>query len=345
MNKNGSTVLISHGHGGESIAPPLLKFTSHLDCVLGTNDSGGSTGILRKDRNHDDPSRKHCAYGDSIRVMESLLPRGTEAEKIRARLFGARFNDRKYSKYNGHKIRNWDLGWLVEQWQGQGCIEDAFPLALEELCKAANIPANCRFLPMSVQSANICAVPRLTKLETDHPRETIFRREHLLDNRRKNAHPITDAFLHPRPHIHSWTQKAILDAQKIAISSGSWWPTIALTDTIGYPETLQASSAFKILIMNLIAKENDTAWDDAKSFVELLRVKLGISSFDAVLCNDPRSLPKHVLTAYAKEFAKPVRVSKRIPGAKRVIIGNFASWREDGRVFHNERTAEVIARL
>lgn len=310
MNKQ-KIVTFGGGTGHFSLLRGLVEVNEPelLTAVVGTWDSGGSSGRLRTELGILPPGDiRQCL----LALMEDPMQR-----QVAQKLFDDRLNDIA-GPLKGHSLGNLISARLNHIYQGADRATEAERLLFR---------IRARVLPVSLSDLNLMA-----KLETGEEIEG----ETNIDTRGEKAdyNPMSkimriyfDTNADPNPEV----LKAISEADKIIFSAGDLYTSVLPHLLVsGIKETITASKAKVILVLNLMTKLGETDSFKASDYLKVFVYYLGnTKSIDYMIANS-NQLDPEILEIYKKEKKEPVAVDEKkcleiVPGLK-IISSQLATY-------------------
>lgn len=270
-------IVIGGGTGQSQILRAVKNITDiDLKTIVSMADDGGSTGRLRDIFNIP-------AIGDIRSVMIAL----SEDESLLTKLMDYRFSD-DAKELSGHSLGNLILTALIEN--SSSFLDTIYQMSRFLKIKGEIIPST---------SFNIT----LSSLMKDG---SIVDGEHRI---RKSKGSIEKVFYKNKVYANPLAITAILEADVIIYSIGSLFtsilPNLIIPDI---KEALANSLASKIYFCNAMSEEGETTDYSLEDHVNALIEHTGCP-LDVVVhaCDD---IPEAVLDSYAKENAKPVKITQ-----------------------------------
>lgn len=273
-------------NGLKKINDPTL-----ITAVVGTWDSGGSSGILRSELGVLPP-------GD-IRACILALMEDDEQQRIAQRLFDDRLKD-AYGPLKGHSFGNLIGVRLDRIFHGLDRGTDA---------ERSLFRVRADVLPASLTDINLVGV---TKCGIEIDGETN------IDNRkeRKDFDPrdrLVRIYFGTHPDSNPRVLSAIKKADKIVFAPGDLFTSILphlLID--GVAEAIQKSKAKLYFIMNLTTKSGETDSFKASDYIKTFLYYLGDPKrLDYVIVNKGQ-LGKEVIRLYKDEGKEPVKIDEQV---------------------------------
>ncbi|MBI4049401.1 MAG: YvcK family protein [Candidatus Doudnabacteria bacterium] len=271
-----NVVIIGGGTGTFTLLSGLRKFPVNNTVIVSSADSGGSTGVLRKDLGVFPP-------GDLRQCLLGLA----YIDQQTADLFAYRFEQ---GFLRGHVVGNILLAALEKT---TGNIESAVEMASKMLNVRGAV------LPVSLKPATLIAT-------LENGKKIVG--EHNIDEpKQKQELRIKNLELRPSASANPRVLQALKEADAIIFGPGDLY-TSTLPNLLikGIKETIQKSNAVKVVITNLMTKLGQTDKFKASDFVKVLGGYLG-ARLDAAIVNTKRPEAK-ILRSYKKErsdFVEP----------------------------------------
>ncbi|HEV8021104.1 MAG TPA: gluconeogenesis factor YvcK family protein [Candidatus Lustribacter sp.] len=269
-------VTIGGGTGLATLLRGLKKRTSNLTAIVTVSDDGGSSGRLQKELGVLPP-------GDIRNCLVALA----DDEALVTDLFRYRFTEG--DGLTGHSFGNLFLAALTG-------ITGNFDDAIKVSSRVLNIKG--RVLPATLAVAQLCA--KLSNGELVEGESNIS----------KSSAPIDHVFLDP-PQAEPLQEviEAIREADAIVLGPGSLYTSIMpnlLVQRVAHE--LEASSAVKIYVCNVMTQPGETGDYSASKHVEALLANAKARVCDIVIVND--EMPRKLLDVYAEERQLPVVLDK-----------------------------------
>jgi len=301
----------------------LKKFNdpSRITAVVGTWDSGGSSGVLRSELGVLPP-------GD-IRACLLALMEDDEQQRIAQRLFDDRLKE-VTGLLKGHSLGNLIGVRLDHIFHGQDRGTDA-ERALFRI-KAEVLPATLTDLNLVGMTKNGIEIKGEANIDTRkkspdfEPKDRIVR-----------IYFTTHADSNPR------VLEAIRKADKIVFAPGDLYTSVLphlLID--GVAEAIQKSRAKVFFVLNLIEKEGETDYFKASDFVKAFNFYLGDSKRLNFLIANNRKFDREIVKVYEGEKKKAVLLDdeacrKAAPNA-RIVKANLGEYlKKDHLLRHNSK--------
>lgn len=293
-------VTFGGGTGHFSLLRGLVEFNQPelISAIVGTWDSGGSSGRLRTELGVLPP-------GD-IRQCLLALMEDPKQRQVAQKLFDDRLADVDGS-LKGHSLGNLIAARLEHIYKGADRGVEAERLLFR---------IRSRVLPVSISELNLMA--RLEGGEELEGETNIdLRGEKDGYNPKKK---ITRIYFETNADPNPEVIQAIIDAEKIVFSMGDLYTSILPHLLVtGVKEAIEGSKAKVVLILNLMTKMGETdnfkASDYLKNFMYYLGDKKKI---DYIIANS-NGLETEVLKVYKKDKQTPVKVDEA--ECKKIVPG------------------------
>lgn len=304
----------------------LKKFNdaSLITAVVGTWDSGGSSGVLRSELGVLPP-------GD-IRACLLALMEDDEQQRVAQRLFDDRLKEVS-GPLKGHSLGNLIGVRLDRLFHGQDRGTDAE----RELFRI-----RAQVLPATLTDLNLVGMTK-NGIEIDG--------EANIDCRKKNQDfepkdRITRIYFTTHADSNPRVLEAIKKADKIVFAPGDLFTSVLphlLID--GVSEAILKSKAKVYFVLNLIEKEGETDYFKASDFIKAFNYYLGDSRRLNFLIANNRRFDREVVKVYEGEKKKAIVLDeatcKRILPKLKIIKANLAEYlKKDHLLRHNP---EVLA--
>ena len=309
-------VVIGGGTGISTLLRGLRNHNTSLSAIVTMFDSGGSSGILRKEF-------AYSPFGD---LRQCLLALSSNSDKNRAFRGAFEFRFGSDTSLNGHNVGNLLLAALTSM------LEDRLDYAIEEASRILEVEGNV--IPVTLTTADLCA--ELTDGQ-------IIRGESDIDIREMPNPSIKRIYIEPEPEANAAAIKAIEEADAIVLGPGDLYTSILPNLVVGgVPEAIAASDGTRIYVCNLMTKRGETDGFSASDFVVEMNNYLLNSSLDWVIVNTAAPTPA-LQKAYEQEGAYTVApdiksVSNHVAG---VLATPLAT--TDLPLRHSpDRTAEAV---
>lgn len=299
--RNKKIVVIGGGTGTYQVLVGLKSFPHlELSAVITMSDSGGSSGVLRREFGMLPP-------GDVRRALLALsnLPL---SQKTLERLFDFRFENGEHLK--GHSIGNLLLAALT---QITGKADKAIAEAGRILAVSGKV------LPVTLKKTHLCAV-----LE-DGTR--IFGETNIDIREKKPDVPIKKVYLTPAAGIYKEAEEAICHATLVVIGPGDLYTSIIPNLLVrGVNEAICECHGSVAVVVNLMTKHGETDGFTASRFVEEIKKYLGEAGdkITHVIVNTEIQAPAKITDWYKKFKSEPVDddLDSKFAGIK-LVRGRF----------------------
>jgi len=288
-------VAIGGGTGTSTILQGLKEHTANLTAIVTMFDSGGSTGLLRRDYGLP-------PFGD---LRRCLLALGAVNEGTRPIRDALEFRFGGGSSLNGHSLGNLFMAALVS-------LSDDLESCIGQLSRILQVQG--RVLPVTLGKADLCA-----ELEDGR----IIHGESDIDLRTAPLPRIKRIFLDSEVEANPRAVQAIAEADAVVIGPGDLYTSILPIFLVkGMAEALSASRATRIYVCNLMTKLGETDGFKASDFLRELEHYTGKGHVDWAIVNT--SVPPGTVRAtYEGEGA--VLVEADMDAVGRRVNGIFAS--------------------
>jgi uncharacterized cofD-like protein len=270
--KKPKVVVFGGGSGLSVVLRGLKQFPVDITAIVSVADSGGSSGILKKEFNIPAP-------GDLRNVMIAL----SNVEPLIEEVFQYRF--REDSSIGAHPLGNLLITAMIE-------ITGDVQIALKKLRRLFNISS--KILPATLEKIELVAEKvdgAVVYGESDIPvaGEKIKR---VFYNGKANS---------PKENI-----RAIEEADLIVFSIGSLYTSIIPNLLLeNMQEALKKSKAKKLYICNAVGQLGETENYTVGDHIESIHRHVGFKMIDKVIVNS-HEIPKEILDRYREEGSTPV---------------------------------------
>jgi uncharacterized cofD-like protein len=276
LERGPKIVAIGGGHGLSQLLLALKEYTSNITAIVTVADSGGSSGRLREQFDI-------VAPGDIRNCLVALA----DAPGLMGDLFQYRFPEK--SELKGHNFGNLFLTALYEVGNRDFCQ------AVELTSKVLAIRG--KVVPSTVANVHLVARYRdgkVTEGEAKIPRSGVA---------------IEKVFLNPidaKPNQEAID--AIHEADVIILGPGSLYTSVLPNLVIqGVAQAIEAASAFKIYVCNIMTQQGETETYTASEHVRALVEHTNRSIIDGVVVNTSEIKDQEALARYRKEGSIPVK--------------------------------------
>ncbi|MBC7900101.1 MAG: YvcK family protein [Saprospiraceae bacterium] len=254
----------------------------HLSAIVAVSDDGGSSGRLRDELQMPPP-------GDIRNCMVAL----SEDSNLLSKLFRHRF--RGDGQLSGHSFGNLFLAALADI---TGDFAEAVKLSSEILASKGNIyPATMSDVRIAAELKDGSVVRGETKIgKVGNSIKRLYLEP-------ENCRPMPDAL------------EAIENADLITVGPGSLFTSLLPPLLVsGVPEAIQASSAKKVFICNLMTQPGETDGLTSRGHLEIVREYASSLNFDYIVVNN-RPISERQTEVYEFEGAEQIGVHGSISEA------------------------------
>ena len=312
LNKGAKIVAIGGGTGLSMLLRGIKKYTNNITAVVTVGDDGGSSGRLREDMGILPP-------GDIRNCIAALA----DDDDLITELFQYRFKNGE--GLEGHSFGNLFLTALC-------AITGNMVKAVKESSNVLNIRGVV--LPATLDDM---------KLAAEFEDGTIVKGESNIPEAHKQIKRLftEPAMCKALPEV----LEAIAGADLIILGPGSLYTSVIPNLLVsGIVEAIEASSAKKIYVCNIMTQPGETDGYSVASHVNaLLAHAKGKRIIDAVLVNN--SLPDNISEGYAKTGSNPVRLDMEniVPTGVTVVSQKLIQENKQGLVRHSSnRVARAV---
>lgn len=257
-----------------------------ISAIVGTWDSGGSSGRLRTELGVLPP-------GD-IRQCLLALMEDTKQRQVAQKLFDDRLADIP-GPLKGHSLGNLIAARLEHIYKGADRSVEAERLLFR---------IQARVLPVSISELNLMA--RLEGGKELNGESSIDLRGEKKDYNPKQK--ITRIYFETNADPNPDVIQAITDAEKIIFSAGDLYTSILPHLLVGgIKEAIETSKAKIILVLNLMTKMGETDNFKASDYLKAFIYYLGQRKIDYIVANS-NGLDSEILKVYKKDNQQPVEV-------------------------------------
>lgn len=322
-------VTFGGGTGHFSLLRGLVELNQPelISAIVGTWDSGGSSGRLRTELGVLPP-------GD-IRQCLLALMEDPKQRQVAQKLFDDRLGNIE-GPLKGHSLGNLIAARLEYIYKGADRGVEAERLLFR---------IRARVLPVSISELNLMA--RLEGGEELDGETNIDLRgqKEDYDKRKKITKIYFETNADPNPAVI----QAIADAEKIVFSMGDLYTSVLPHLLVaGIKEAIENSKAKVVLILNLMTKVGETDNFKASDYLKNFKYYLGEKKvFDVMIANS-NGLDSEILKVYKKDKQQPVKIDedeckKIVPGLK-IIKKPLAVYHVREHLFRHdpEKLAKVI---
>ena len=269
--------VIGGGHGLATMLRGLKQYTENISAIVTVADDGGGSGMLRQDLGMPPP-------GDLRNCMEALA----NTEPLMSQLMHYRFSEGTLA---GQSFGNLFLAAL-------NGISPSFDAAVSRMSEVLAITG--RVLP--VTTADVQLEAEFENGATVVGESKIFYCKKREDCRIRQVRLLPE---HPKALAAALT--ALRRADMIVLGPGSLYTSIIpnlLVD--GIVEAIQASSALKVYVANVMTQEGETEGYTVSDHIAALFHHSAPGLVNLCLCNSS-PIPKGVAARYAEEGAELLR--------------------------------------
>ncbi len=309
--------VLGGGTGLSSMLRGLKIYSDNITAIVTVTDDGGGSGILRREMNMPPP-------GDIRNCIQALA----NAEPAMQAMLNYRFHEGSLA---GQSLGNLLLAALYD-------MSPSFDKAVTALSQVLAITGTV--LPVTNEF--------LSLLAHFDDGKTVRGETKITDYKRRTDAGIRRVCLEPAlPPALPAVLDAIAGADMIVLGPGSLYTSVIpnlLTD--GVADTIRASAAVKVYVMNIMTQDGETEGYTAADHVQALLSHGGTELFRYALIND-RAIPAGLAEVYARENAVPVAVNDRELLAMGVepVFAPVASW-EGGLIRHDPKAlAQALMKL
>lgn len=317
-NPEPKLVIIGGGSGSSNLIKALKQHTSNISVIVTMFDSGGSSGLLRREFGFP-------PFGD---LRQCLLALGEDTPEVQTLRKALDFRFDKDSSLSGHSMGNLLLAAMTT-------MSNDVERAITDL--SALLRVTGRVIPVTLDFAELCANlvdGRVITGESD------------IDLREAPYSKIDNIFLDRAVTVNPKAVEAIMEADAVILAPGDLYTSILpnlLAD--GMVDALAASGKECIYVCNLMTKRGETDGFAASDFAKQVASYLKPASLGWAVINS--NLPdERVLSAYTEEQAYPViaDLSEVRRHARGVYYASLAS--DDLPLRHDaSKTANAIMHL
>ncbi len=268
-----AVVCIGGGTGLSTLLRGIKHYTANLTALVTMMDTGGSSGELRKQLDVLPP-------GD---VRNCLLALAADEERM-ARFLQFRF--RGGGGLDGHALGNLLLAGMEQALGG-------FDRAVEEASYLLSVRG--RVLPSTLSSTDLVAEKANGRMVESEAHISA------------DPSPVRRIWLKHRVQAYRQAVEAIRQADLILLGPGSLYTSVIpnlLVD--GIAQAVDASSAEKFVIMNIMTEPGETTGYTASDHLRALAQHVNLRRFHAVVVNTELP-PPEILDRYRAEGSEPVR--------------------------------------
>jgi uncharacterized cofD-like protein len=300
-----SIVIIGGGTGTSTLLEGLKKFPADISVIVSSADDGGSTGKLRKQLGVFPP-------GDLRQCLVAL----SFVDQTLKTLFNFRFSA---GELKGHTVGNIIIAGLEKV---TGNINNAIDVSSKMLNVRGEV------LPVTIKPTTLTAILKNGKQLVG---------EHNIDVPQKRV-PIQSIRLSPNGPVNPKVLTALKSADAIVLGPGDLYTSVLPSLLVkGVKESIDKSSAKKILVVNIMTQLGQTDKFKPADFVKAVNYYLGKKKLDAVLVNNKKP-GAAALVAYKKQGAGLIAPEAKGLSAAEVIkadlLNNNLHKKTKGDVLH-----------
>lgn len=285
-------VTFGGGTGHFSILRGLVELNQpeNITAVVGTWDSGGSSGKLRTELGVLPP-------GDMRQCLLALME-DSKQRQVAQKLFEDRLIEVK-GPLKGHNMGNLIAARLEQIYKGPDRGIEAERLLFR---------IRARVYPVSISELNLMAMLEGGK-ELEGETNIDLRAE------KKNYNPkqkISRIYFETNADPNPEVIQAIIEADKIIFSPGDLYTSVLPHLLVaGIKEAIEQSKAKVILVLNLMTKVGETDNFKASDYIKAFTYYLGPNNkIDCMIANS-NGLDQEILKVYKKDKQQPVKVDKQ----------------------------------
>lgn len=295
---------------------------SLITAVVGTWDSGGSSGVLRSELGVLPP-------GD-IRACLLALMEDEDQQRVAQRLFDDRLRE-VVGPLKGHSLGNLIGVRLDHIFHGQDRGTDA---------ERALFRIRAQVLPATLTDLNlVCMTKKGLEINGE---ANIDKRKEKPDFEPKDR--ITRIYFTTHADSNPRVLSAIKNADKIIFAPGDLFTSVLphlLID--GVAEAIQKSKAKVYLVLNLIEKEGETDYFKASDFIKAFNFYLGSSKRLNFLIANNKKFDPEIVKVYEGEKKRAVKLDeidcKRVASSMKIIKTNLGEYlKKDHLLRHNSKS-------
>ncbi len=224
-------LVIGGGSGSSNILRGLKLYPVELTVIVTMFDSGGSSGLLRKEFGYP-------PFGDLRQCLMALSDDSQDTLRIREAL---EFKFGTDSSLNGHSVGNLLLAALTS-------LSDDLEVAIGDISRLLGVTG--QVVPVTLETAELCA-------ELDDGRLIVGESD--IDLRLTPLPRIKRIFLNRDVEANPKAVQAILDANAIVFGPGDLYTSI-LPNTLpkGITDAVAFTKGIRIYMCNLMTKQGET---------------------------------------------------------------------------------------
>ncbi|MCH8109001.1 MAG: YvcK family protein, partial [Chloroflexi bacterium] len=236
-------LVIGGGSGSSNILRGLKRYPVELTVIVTMFDSGGSSGLLRKEFGYP-------PFGDLRQCLMALSDDSQDTQRLKEAL---EFRFGTDSSLKGHSVGNLLLAALTS-------LSDNLELALHDISRLLGVTG--QVIPVTLETAELCA-------ELDDGRLIVGESD--IDLRFTPLPRIKKIFLNREVEANPRAIQAILDADAIVFGPGDLYTSI-LPNTLpkGIVDAVASSKGIRIYMCNLMTKQGETDGFKASDFTRTM---------------------------------------------------------------------------
>ncbi len=300
--------VIGGGHGLSNMLRGLKEYTENLSAIVTVADDGGGSGALRQDLGMPPP-------GDIRNCLAALA----NTEPLMNQLMDYRFQEGSLA---GQSFGNLFLAAL-------NGISPTFDSAVRRMSEGLAITG--RVLPVTTADVQLEA-------EFENGASVIGESKIFYCKKKEDCRITKVRLLPERPKALPEAVAAISEADMIVLGPGSLYTSIIpnlLVD--GIVEAIQASSALKVYVCNVMTQEGETEGYTASDHISAIFQHSADRLFSLCLVNSS-PIPRDVAARYAEEGAELLRYDgERCSKLGIELISRPIAMVQDGYVRHHPR--------
>lgn len=322
-------VTFGGGTGHFSLLRGLVELNEpdHITAVVGTWDSGGSSGKLRTELGMLPP-------GDIRQCLLALMEDPSQRQ-VAQKLFDDRLEE-VAGPLKGHSMGNLIKARLDHLYKGPDRGTEAQRMLFR---------ISARVLPVSLSDINLIAkleggeeIEGETNIDTRGEKKDF-------DPNKKISRIYFDSQAEPNPDVI----KAIEEADKIIFAPGDLYTSIMPHLLVnGIREAICSSKAKVVFVLNLMTKRGETDTFKASDYLKSLAFHLGNPQRIDFMISNSNGLNSEVLEVYKKDMQNPVEIDsancqKTAPKVK-IISEQLAAYYDREHLFRHdpEKLAKTI---
>ncbi len=325
-------VTLGGGTGHFSLLRGLVELNKPelITAVVGTWDSGGSSGRLRTELGVLPP-------GDIRQCLLALMG-DPKQRQVAQKLFDDRMDNMR-SPLKGHALGNLIAARLEHIYKGPDRAVEAERLLFR---------IKARVYPVSISELNLMAKLEGGKELNGESNIDLRAQKKDYNPKQKISRIYFETAADPNPEAIS----AILEADKVIFSAGDLYTSVLPHLLVsGIKEAIEQSKAKVYLVLNLMTKMGETDNFKASDYLKAFIYYLGEGKHINYVLANSNGLDKEVLKVYKKDKQQPVEIDleecQKVAPHTKIIKEHLAIYHIREHLFrHNSRKlAEVILKL